>query len=162
MIEFAAMVLAGTALSIYGQQKQAESEANQANRAALIKEIEAQETLSRAKLNEQQYQMDARRFAGDQAAHAAAGGALSTTGSPLLALENTTAFYRRQIEISNREAQFRADQLLRQGADFQYQSSDMQRAAPLRQAGTILTAGANFYQAFGTSNSESGKPKGRS
>lgn len=141
----AGLLLAGTAVNVFGQVKEANDRADAEKQAAELKRIEAKEILDRAQVNSQELLKESDVFQSNQVGGYAAGNVDVTTGSPLIAMEQTHSFYQKQIANLNREAKFRSDQAIRSGASLDELASQTQQAGTVRAIGTVLTAGASAY-----------------
>ena len=136
----------GAALSIYGQIKGAEADAEAMRREAASRELEAQEILKRTKINQEIVQEEGDILMGNQATFMGMGG--SMYGSPLLTLARTAHGIAREKQNMQMESEFRAAQL-RAGATVSRElAGERQQAGYLGAAGTALTAGYNIYSAI--------------
>lgn len=135
----------GTGASVYGQMQAAESEREAAQREAENRRLQAEEVLRRGKEKEITLTQQGQQISGAQLTGFGKSG-VTLEGSPLLAMETTRNAIARDILESRRDAQFRADQLIR-GADVQTMLADERRdAANWRAAGTVLTSAGNFVK----------------
>ena len=149
-----AILVAGTAISVYGQIGAAEEQANSAKQQGAIKDIEARETLERAKMNEVEILRESENFQTRQFSGFAAGNVDITTGTPLMVMESTSAFFRREIETVNREANFRAQQTKYEADSYRSSAESTKRAAMIGAiGGSLITAGSAY------ANSGSKNPK---
>jgi hypothetical protein len=128
----------GTAISIYGQIKGAEAEADAARREAAARELEAQEILKRTKVNQDIVQEEGDILMGNQQTYFSMGGSL--IGSPLMTLERTAHSIAREKQNMQIEADFKAAQL-RSGAAISTElAGQRQQAGYIGAAGTVLTS----------------------
>lgn len=144
-VVLAGMALAGTALSVYGQMKEAKSKAEAAERDAYLKGLQADEMMERQAINEDimreqneraglQYQA---RFAGTGREGGGIGGILEMR-----------RVLNRNIELSRRDAQFKAS-MLRAGAESdQKLASDFMTSGYITGAGTALTGATRAYGVY--------------
>lgn len=129
----------GAAISIYGQIKGAEADADAARREAASRELEAQEILKRTKINQDIVQEEGDILMGQQETFFAGSG-VQAYGSPLLVLERTAHGIAREKNNMQMESEFRANQL-RSGAALSRDLADQrQQAGYLNAAGTLLTS----------------------
>lgn len=144
-MEAAALMFAGTAISVFGQAKEAGAVADKERDAANLKRIEAKEILDRAQINEQALMSEEEQLIANQVGGYAAGNVDVTQGSPLITMQNTHAFYKREIANMNREAKFRATQDLRTASSYDEAASATSAALPWKVAGTVITGAATAY-----------------
>lgn len=131
----AALIIAGTAISMYGQYKQAESEAQMAQAQANLQKAEAKEVLERAKINTRALEQQGIDLQNRQISATYRGGA-SLEGSPLMAMEETNARVKEEIVIMQREAYFRAGQLERGAQILSDSAQEIKSQEFLRVVGT--------------------------
>lgn len=149
----AAIAIAGTAISVYGQYMQSQEEAKAARLYADMREAEAKEIQERSRENEKAIRSESRQFEAYQVSSFASGGVDVGSGSPLLAMESASASFRREIESMYREANFRSQQLRAEAGNLREQASSIKRAGLIGAGGrTLLTAG-QLYSNSGGSNS---------
>jgi hypothetical protein len=122
-------IIAGAGLQAYGQYEAARQQAEASKQEAKMRRAQAKEIMERAALNEKNLEQTGREVVASQMSAFAKGGVALGSGMTLVAMEDTNLKIQMEIENSNRDAFFRADQL-RKGASFE------QRAA-----GQFMTAG---------------------
>lgn len=128
----------GTGLSIYGQIKGAEAEAEAMRREAASRELEAQEILKRARINQEIVQEEGDILMGNQQTFFSSSGTL--IGSPLMVLERTAHGIIREKQNMQIEADFKAAQL-RSGANVARTLADERtQAGNIAAIGTVLTS----------------------
>jgi hypothetical protein len=139
----------GAAISIYGQIKGAEADAEAMRREAASRELEAQEILKRTKINQEIVQEEGDILMGNQQTFFSMGGTM--VGSPLMVLARTAHGIAREKRNMQMESEFRASQL-RSGAAVSRDLADQRQSAGYLQAtGTALTS------AYGISSAAPGK-----
>lgn len=148
-----AVMLAGTAISVYGQVKAANDKADAEQRAAELKRIESKEILDRAKINESVLGTEEIGAISNQIGGYAAGNVDVTTGSPLIAMEATHSYYQRELLNMQREAKFRSDQSLAGAASADTLSGEERSAGILNAAGSVITGASTAYKYY-TPNSK--------
>lgn len=141
----AGLMLAGTVVNVFGQVKEANDRADAEQQAAELKRIESKEILDRAKINTQELLMESDTFQANQIGGYAAGNVDVTTGSPLIAMEQTHSFYQKQITNLNREAKFRAQQDMRAASSLDDLSGQTRQAGTVRAIGSVLTGASSAY-----------------
>lgn len=148
----------GTLANAGSQIASANSRAEAARRDSFFKELQADEILSRARINKKRIARDGESFKSEQIA-AFAGSGVDISGSALLALEETNRRITEALFDADRESQFKADQL-RRGADVSRDlASDIKSAGFFGALGTTLSGGANIGFAAGAFDKR-GKAKG--
>lgn len=139
------MLAAGTIVNVFGQVKEANDRADAEKQAADLKRIESKEILDRAQINTQELLIESDVFQANQIGGYAAGNVDVTTGSPLIAMEQTHSFYQKQITNLNKEAKFRSEQALRSASSLDDLSGQTRQAGTVRAIGSVLTSGASAY-----------------
>jgi len=140
-----AAAVVGTGMSIYGQIKGAEADAEAMKRNAASRELEASEIMKRTKVNQDILEEEGQILLGDQETFLGSRG--TTFGSPLLILTRTATKIAREKSNMQMESEFRAHQL-RSGANISRGLADERKqAGQLGAAGTLLTSGARIYDA---------------
>lgn len=128
--------LAGTATKVAGDVMSSSAQADQAKRSAALKEIQANEVMSRLALNLEDAQQQAKQFETLGAATIGATGA-SSTASIGLAVDTELAL-RKQMAALTREAEFNAFTLRQEAGAQRSSASDIRNAGGLQAFGTIL------------------------
>lgn len=105
----------GTGLSLYGEYKQAQAQADAVRAQADAKRAQAFEILGRAEVNIERLRREAEVFKARQTGAVVRGGA-EIRGQTLIQLEQTNSDVLEAIADQRREADFKAEQLFR-GAD---------------------------------------------
>lgn len=134
----AALMVAGTGLSIYAQQQEAEARAQQAKDQAGLKRQEAVEILERAKINTKALEQQGVELEASQKS-AFAGGNVGLGASPLMFVEEQNAKVKDEIALLNREAQFRAGQLNQGASILTSEANSIKGSEFYRMAGTALS-----------------------
>ncbi len=156
-----AVLLAGTAVSVYGQLKQADERASAEEKAARLKSIEAKEIMDRAAINEAAILGESQGMQDKQLSGFAAGNVDVTTGSPLLVMQSTANFYNREIINANRDAKYRANNSILEGASLEDSARSTRTASYYAAVGSIIT-GASKAGAFNSAKSAPEKMPGSS
>lgn len=131
-----AIIVGGTAMTMYNQYSQNKAQAKAAKANADIKERMALEQFERAEFNIGQLEKDALRFKAKQEVTAATSGA--SGGNLLMALEDTNARLVEAVEIEKREAEWRATAIRAGAALDRQQASDIKKSLFPNLAGTAL------------------------
>jgi len=153
----AALMVAGTALQVWGQQNAARARAAEAERQGELDELQAQETLERAKFNEAALLRQEAMLQGEQLTGYAKAGIDVGSGSPILVMAQSIMQSRREIYLQQREAQFRA-MMIREGAASNLRLAGEERqAANISSMGTILLAGYNYGAKSGAFDKNNGQ-----
>jgi len=126
----AALIVAGTGLSMYSAYKGAQSDADLAARKAGLNRLEAQEIMERARINTKALQRQGALLEEKQKSAYARGG-VDIKGSPLQRLEQTRAQFGEEIAIMQREASFKAGQLEAQASIYADESAQYKQNAGL-------------------------------
>lgn len=146
----------GTGLSIYGQIKGAEADADAMMREATARELEATEILKRSKINQEILQEEGEELISQQEGFFARSG-VTMVGSPLLVLERTAHRVAREKANMQMEAEFRAAQLRSGAAISRDMAGQTRQAGFIKAAGTALTGVASMVSAKGTNTGSSKK-----
>lgn len=137
---FESLAVLGLGINVLGQLNGAAAQAEATRRNAAMKNAQADELLARQLINEEIMREDA-----DYAAlnvRTADGIDQTGVGQQLWIKKNL----QRNLELSRREAEYKA-RMLRQGADIDMQlGSDLQSASYLSAAGSVLGGGADIYR----------------
>lgn len=135
----------GSGLEVYGNIKAAQQKSDAVKAEAALKEAQANELLDREKINEGLMQeQESSIESGYVSAFADTGREGGGIGG-VIKLRNQL---QKNIDISRREASFKA-QMLRAGANIDTTLASQQLSASyIGGAGTILTRGAEAYSAF--------------
>lgn len=141
------LMVTGTALSVWGQLEETNAQAKAAQDQATLRDIEARETLERAKINEQSILKERDVTFSAQTAGFAAGNVDVTTGTPLMVMEATGAFYREEVANMKREANFRAGQLQSEAGSYRESADSTRKVGAIKIAGSLLTSGAAYADA---------------
>jgi len=139
----AGVVVAGTAMKIYGDSQRAKAESRAAQASAESKRIQAYDILKRVKYNMAATREEGESFKAGQIGRYIAGG-VELQGSALLALEDTA--HKLSMDLINQryEADAKANALFR-GADIDTQlSGDIEKAQKWNTYGTILSTASAF------------------
>lgn len=131
----AVAAVAGTAITIAGQRKEAKAKARAARENAQQKRLQALELLDRFEINSQALTIQGEQHKGKQKISFASKNIDIGTGGALSTIEETNSIVARQIALDRKEANFKAHQL-RLGAD-----TDMRLAGDIRSASNLQTAG---------------------
>ena len=146
----AAAVVVGTAIQMYSSSQEAKAKQNAANAAARAKRIQANELLDRFFLNRDAMTLEAQAFQGSQIGAFAKSDIELGSGTSMLALETTNKRLLRQLEIDQKEAEFKARQL-RIGADIDVQlGSDIRRAQKSKNASIFLNGATSVAKSSGS------------
>lgn len=148
---------AGLATSLYGQISGASAKADADRKNAQIKNMEADELLSRQTINEGIMRDQAElQGLGYQSSFASTGREGAGLGGLLTIKKNLD----QNLILSRRDAEFKA-KMLRMGADIDLNlASDEQTAGYISGAGTLLTGAAKIYDlSRGPSNTTQSLPK---
>src|SRR5690606_32559295 len=132
--------LVSTGFQVAGQIGAANAEAEALRREAENREIQAKETLRRARINAEAARREGERLMGAQTAGYAASGVDIGTGSPLLTMQNTAFIISEDVNRINDEARREAEMIRRGAASLWSQAGDVRRAGALGAVGTSLTA----------------------
>jgi len=144
----AVAVIAGTAITIAGQRKEAKSQARAARENAQSKKLQAFELLDRFEINSQALRLEGELVKGQQRTSFAGKGIDIAAGSALSTIEETNSIVARQLLLDRKEAQFKVAQL-RRGAEADIRlAGDIRSTQRLRQFGTFLS-GAGSAAATG-------------
>lgn len=138
---FAAMALGGGIIKAYGEEQAARQEAEAYDEQAQIEAIEAREVISRSVFNRDEAERNAQYFIKQQEAQIGKGGGFGGTATTLL--DDTNFKLSLEKQKIKREAEFRANQLIR-GAQFKQKTArNIRSGATLRAIGSLLgTAGS--------------------
>lgn len=139
----AAIVIAGTALSVYAQQQEAQNQADLAKRQAELKRQEAKELLARAEINAKALEQQGVELQASQEA-SFAGGNVGMGASPLMFVEAQNAKVKEEIALLHREANFRATQSEQSASLLTDEASTYQKNGFLRSLGSGLSGGASL------------------
>lgn len=134
-------IVAGAGLQAYGQYESARQQAEASRVEARMRRAQAAEILERAKMAELSLEQTGREVVASQASAFAKGGVALGTGMTLVAMEDTNMKIQMEIENSNRDAFFRANQLI-QGAAFEEKAAGQFMKAGAIQAGATLLGAA--------------------
>ncbi len=149
----AAVMLAGTAINVYGQMKAANDRADAEAKSAELKRIESKEILDRASVNASIINQDELQTVSNQMGGYAVGNIDIGHGSPLITLEATHAHYQTQLANMKREAQFRANQDIQSANSSDYLAGQERQSATIGAIGSVITSGAAAYN-IATPNSK--------
>lgn len=142
------LLVAGTAMSVWGQIEEADANASQARDQATLRSIEAKETLERARLNEESLLAERDVTLSMQASGFAAGNVdITQGGTPLAVAEATASFYKKEISNMYREANFRGNQLEREASSLRGSADSIKKAGYMRAVGSIVTSSGNVAMA---------------
>lgn len=137
-----AVAVASTGVQMYSARKAAKAQERTMRAKAEAKRIQAEELLKRNEYNIEQLELEAEEFSGAQIARMAKSGVGLGVGVSLTALEQTQERLTRAVNISRREAEFKASQL-RAGADIDTRlGSDIRSASRRERAGIFLSGAA--------------------
>jgi len=130
-------IAAGTAISIYGKQKEGKAQEEAIRAGAEAKRQQAFEILGRSETNIVRLREEAEIFKARQTGQVVRGGA-AIRGNTLIQLEQTNRDVLNSIADQRREAAFKADQL-RRGADIDFQlAGDLRSSRRLSLIGGII------------------------
>ena len=143
----AAAAIVGTAISVSAKRKAAKAEARAASERAEAKRKQAYELLDRFEINKQVLQREGKQIKSRQTAAFTKGGIDVGTGTPLHVMEDTNLKIDREIINQKREAEWKADALMR-GADIDLRlAGDIKKASDLETMGSFLNTGARLGMA---------------
>jgi len=144
-----AAIIVGTAVQLYANKKESDAQEAAAEANAHAKRVQANELLDRFFINKDLLTLEAKAFQGSQAAGFIKGGVDVGTGSALLVMEDTNRKLSRQLEIDEKEAEFKARQL-KLGADVDLSlGSDLASASRLQRASIFLSGAVSAGRASG-------------
>jgi hypothetical protein len=130
------VAIAGTAVQMSAQRKQAQAQAAAARTKADLKRMQALEVLDRFELNAEALRREGKEFAAEQFSRGSSSG--SGEGSLLSMLEDTNRKIQRQFRIEERESEYKAAQL-RAGADLDTRlAGDIESAGRAQRTATFL------------------------
>ncbi len=133
-----AVTVASTAVQMHSARKAAKAQERAMRAQAEAKRIQAEELLKRSEFNIEELELEAEQFAGAQIAELGKSGVGLGVGVSLVALEQTQERLTKAVNISRREAEFKAEQL-RAGADIDTRlSSDIRSASRRERTGIFL------------------------
>lgn len=136
----AGAMIAGSAVSAYGQYQSAKAQAKTAKNQADAKELEASKLLERAAINAQATERTGKEVEAQQISSFIASG-VEIDGTPLSVLEDTADKISRQIALDMEAAEFDAEQM-RRGAQFTRESAkQMEKNALIGAIGTVAVGG---------------------
>ena len=143
----AAVVAFGVTMQYFGNRKAAKAQEAAARKQAALKRFQANEMLDRFKLNEASLLRTEQETVSKQiGAMVKSGGGI--TSSSLLLLEDTNRKIQRQISLEKREANYKAEMLIR-GADVDLSlAGDIDKASKVQNLGLFLTGAANTYKTY--------------
>lgn len=132
----------GAGLTLYGQIAGASAQAEAAEKQSHLKNMQADEMLSRQAINEKTMLEQSKRIEGEYAnSFAATGGEGAGIGGQM-EIHRTTL---ENIALTRRDAEFKAN-MIRMGAEIEMSiASDIKTASYISGAGTILTGAAQAY-----------------
>lgn len=148
----AAIVIAGTALSVYAQQQEAQNQADLAKRQADLKRQEANELLARAEINAKSLEQQGVELQASQQA-SFAGGNVGVGASPLMFVEAQNAKVKDEIALLHREANFRANQAEQSASLLTDEASMYQKTGLIKSFGSGLAGGSSLVS-MGAKNSK--------
>ncbi len=129
-------IVAGTALTVYGNYKESQAQEEAARAKAEAKRAQAFEILGRSETNIKRLELEAGEFRSTQQAAIVRGG-LDISAS-LVQVEQFNKGFMDMIADQKREAMFKAEQLL-MGADLDLRlASDIASVRNIQAAGTIV------------------------
>lgn len=130
---------AGTAISLYAEEKRQKAQKRAAEAQAEAKRQQAFELLARSEINIERLKKEAELFRSRQTVAIAAGGADVGSGANLLVQEQLVSDLANSIANQRREARFKSEQLFR-GADIDTNlAGDIQKAGNLSLLGGALS-----------------------
>tara|TARA_R100001530_G_scaffold135677_1_gene113510 strand:+ start:974 stop:1435 length:462 start_codon:yes stop_codon:yes gene_type:complete len=136
-----ALVTASTAVQMHSARKAAKAQERAMRAKAEAKRIQSEELLKRSEFNIEQLEMEAEEFQGEQISRIAKSGIGGGVGLSLSLLEQTQDRLIRAVNISRREAEYKAEQL-RAGADIDTRLSSDIRSTSRRERVGIFLGGA--------------------
>lgn len=132
----------GTTISLIASENARQSEEDAMKAQAKLKKAQAQELLERFEINAESLKRLGQETASAQTASFAKGGVDVGSGSSLLMMEDTFSKIQRQISLDKREADFKANQLIR-GADIEMSlAGDISKAKKIENYGLFFTSAA--------------------
>jgi len=144
----AGIALVGTGLQIYGQREASKATERANLEIAESKRLQAFELLDRFETNADALRTRGKRFQDIQASQYAKGGVDIGQGSPLVAQAETLSLVDRQISLERKEAQSKADALMR-GADIDTRlAGDVAATRDLQTAGLFMGGLTNAYTTY--------------
>jgi len=143
-------MFAGSVLSAYAQKKAGEAELAAAEGNARVRQIQAQELLERAKINSEQLRLKGKVFSEVQLSNFVRAGVELDSTSTITALTDTAKKVQQEIEFSEREAEFQANQLMLQGSIDLDLGRKKKKASDYAAIGSILGGGGRIGTMFTT------------
>lgn len=133
----AAAMIAGTAMSLYGQKKEAEAEQDALRRKARLQGMQADELLERMEMNLDQMKREGKSAIGSFDVSMGSIEGMSVSLNRAQMVEDMS----RQMQFERRVSEFDAS-MLRMGADeTMMQAQSARKAAWYKQAGTLIGGG---------------------
>jgi hypothetical protein len=151
----AILLAAGTAMSVYGQQKAASDRAKALETSAYLGELQARQTEIAGAREYGIIERQGRAFEGGQVAAVGQSGT-TLSGSNLLALEKTAADVNSELAAKRAETDYRAQVSRTQAGSLIDQAGQAKTAANIESAGTILGNAYNGYSAYHGNTPRSG------
>lgn len=144
------ILIASTGMEVYGKIAAANAQSQARAQELKLKNIQADEILSREAVNEQVIQDNSKRT---ESAYSTAFAATGREGAGVGGQIQIHKFTQDQVANLNRDANFKAN-MIRAGANIEANlASDVVSASYISGAGTLLTSGLRAYDAFkGPSN----------
>lgn len=148
MLLFAGATIASTLLQLEGNRREARAKEVAAQREADVKEAQANELLERFQINRKIMLRQSEEVKGAQRGAFAKGGVDVSSGSTLLALEETNRIVTESINLENMEVESQAA-ALRAGAIGDREFGESVRKSEKLQRAGILLSGASSVGAAG-------------
>ena len=153
------LAVAGTAVSLYGQNQASKAAEATGKYNAKLAENEAIAKEQQAHVESQQMQKDKERLAASQRAGFAKGGAVITEGTPLLLMAEQAGNAELDILNQQRNRAMEASGLRAEGAMSLYEGKQARKAGKIGMIGTTLSgAGSAFSAGKGAKKAGGKKP----
>jgi len=141
----AALMVAGTVMSAYASEQQAQDARNLANYNAKVREYQAQDTIDRGAVEEQKQREKVRQFMGSQRAAMGASGVEVASGSFGDVLQQSAAMGERDALTIRNNAMRAAWGYRTQSAAEQFEGEARARVYEGQAVGSLLTGSGNVY-----------------
>jgi hypothetical protein len=139
-------IFAGAGLKAYGSYMAGQASAAAARQQAKLKEMQANEMLSRLEIQTKRMSLQGDEFKANQTTDYASHGVALGTGATLVAMEDTNYKISQSIDDLRRDTIFKANQL-KMGAGFdRAQASDSINAGAITAGGSLLEGASSYYK----------------
>ncbi len=142
-----ALLAAGVAVSAYGTYQAGQAREDAANVSARTAEQQAQAAKLKAKIEIRNLRREQGQLRQTQIARASAG-EFGTSGSAGVAVQETAHLTELDVEAIKQQSRFAASYLQQQAANLRATGAAEATAANIATLGTLLTGGAQVYQAY--------------